>query len=129
MRMPRRSKRSRTRSSSSRSTSSKIADARMDSSIAALGERLGITLHDPGLIGQDFVHSSYSNENPTLVSGHNERLEFYGDAVIGIVVSRLLFERYPTEDEGFLTARRAALVNRVALAAMALELGLDRYLL
>jgi ribonuclease-3 len=100
----------------------------MDSSIAALGERLGITLHDPDLIGQAFVHSSYSNENPTLVSGHNERLEFYGDAVIGIVVSRLLFERHPTEDEGFLTARRAALVNREALAAMALELGLDRYL-
>jgi ribonuclease III len=101
----------------------------MDSSIAALGERLGITLHDPDLIRQAFVHSSFSNENPTLVSGHNERLEFYGDAVIGIVVSRLLFERYPTEDEGFLTARRAALVNREALAAMALELGLDRYLL
>jgi ribonuclease-3 len=62
------------------------------------------------------------------VSGHNERLEFYGDAVIGVAVSRLLFERYPDEDEGFLTARRAALVNREALATMALELGLDRRL-
>jgi ribonuclease III len=101
----------------------------MDSSIAALGERLGITLHDPDLIGQAFVHSSFSNENPRLVNGHNERLEFYGDAVIGVVVSRLLYDRHPTEDEGFLTARRAALVNREALAAMALELGLDRHLL
>ena len=101
----------------------------MDSSISALGELLGIELRDHQLIGQAFVHSSYSNENPSLVAGHNERLEFYGDAVIGIVVSRLLFERYPTEDEGFLTARRAALVNRQALAAMALELGLHRYLL
>jgi ribonuclease III len=100
----------------------------MDSSIAALGERLGITPSDPELIEQAFVHSSYSNENPTLVNGHNERLEFYGDAVIGIIVSRLLYERYPAEDEGFLTARRAALVNREALAAMALELGLDRHL-
>ncbi len=94
-----------------------------------LSARLGILLRDRELIGQAFVHSSYFNENPGRVSGHNERLEFYGDAVIGVAVSRLLFERYPDEDEGFLTARRAALVNRVALATMALGLGLDRYLL
>jgi ribonuclease III len=94
-----------------------------------LADRLGIIPRDPELIRQAFVHSSYFNENPTLVSGHNERLEFFGDAVIGVAVSRLLFEGYPDEDEGFLTARRAALVNRDALAAMALSLGLDRYLL
>ena len=94
-----------------------------------LGARLGIELRDPDLIGRAFVHSSYHNENPGLVGGHNERLEFYGDAVIGVAVSRLLFEAYPDEDEGFLTARRAALVNRGALAALALDLGLDRHLL
>jgi ribonuclease III len=94
-----------------------------------LGIRLGIVLREPELIAQAFVHSSFFNENPHLVSGHNERLEFYGDAVIGVAVSRLLFTAYPDEDEGFLTARRAALVNREALAAIALELGLDRYLL
>ena len=95
----------------------------------ALGARLGIVLREPELISQAFVHSSYFNENPHLASGHNERLEFYGDAVIGVAVSRLVYERYPDEDEGFLTARRAALVNREALAGMALDLGLDRYLL
>jgi ribonuclease-3 len=94
-----------------------------------LGARLGIVLRESELIDQAFVHSSFSNENPDLVSGHNERLEFYGDAVIGVAVSRLLYERYPHEDEGFLTARRAALVNREALASLALEIGLDRYLL
>jgi ribonuclease III len=94
-----------------------------------LGERLGIDLRDQELIRQAFVHSSYFNENPDLVSGHNERLEFYGDAVIGRTVSRLLYERYPDEDEGFLTARRAALVNREALATLGLALGLDRYLM
>lgn len=93
-----------------------------------LSARLGIVLREPDLIGQAFVHSSFYNENPERVSGHNERLEFYGDAVIGVAVSRLLFERYPDEDEGFLTARRAALVNREALAEMALEIGLDRHL-
>ena len=94
-----------------------------------LGERLGLVPRDTELIRQAFVHSSYFNENPSAVPGHNERLEFYGDAVIGLIVSRLLYERYPDEDEGFLTARRAALVNRDALAAMALALGLDRHLL
>jgi ribonuclease-3 len=98
-------------------------------SIEELGERLGIVLRDPTAVRHAFVHSSYSNENPELVPGHNERLEFLGDAVVGFVVSRLLFERFPDEDEGFLTTRRAALVNRDALASMALELGLDRYLL
>lgn len=94
-----------------------------------LGARLGIVPQDPELIRQAFVHSSYSNENPDAVPGHNERLEFYGDAVIGLTVSRLLYDRYPDEDEGFLTARRAALVNREALASIALDLGFDRLLL
>jgi len=94
-----------------------------------LGERLGIVPRDPELIRQAFVHSSYANENAAAVVGHNERLEFYGDAVIGLTVSRLLYERYPDEDEGSLTARRAAVVNRDALADLALALGLDRYLM
>ena len=97
--------------------------------LGELSDRLGIVPRDPELIRRAFVHSSYFNENPTLVSGHNERLEIYGDAVIGLAVSRLLYERYPDEDEGFLTARRAALVNRDALAAMGLSLGLHRHLL
>ena len=94
-----------------------------------LGDQLGIVPRQPELIRQALVHSSYLNENPTLVAGHNERLEFYGDAVIGLTVSRLLFDRFPDEDEGLLTARRASLVNRDALAGMALELGLDRHVL
>jgi len=94
-----------------------------------LGERLGIVLRDPEAIRHAFVHSSFFNENPGALPGHNERLEFLGDAVIGHVVSRLLYDRFPDEDEGFLTARRAALVNRDSLAEIALDLGLHRYLL
>ena len=94
-----------------------------------LGERLGIVLRDPEAIRHAFVHSSFFNENPGALPGHNERLEFLGDAVIGHVVSRLLYDRFPEEDEGFLTARRAALVNRDSLAEIAIELGLDRYLM
>jgi ribonuclease-3 len=102
-----------------------MADRRLDE----LGERLGLALHDPGALRQAFVHSSYFNEYPHDASGHNERLEFLGDAVVGLVVSTLLYERYPDEDEGFLTARRASLVNRDALAALSLDLSLDRFLL
>ncbi|HET6381338.1 MAG TPA: ribonuclease III [candidate division Zixibacteria bacterium] len=98
-------------------------------SLQGLGQRLGIELRDPEAIRRAFVHSSYYNENPHLIGGHNERLEFLGDAVLGLVVSRLLYERFPDDDEGSLTARRAAIVNRDALAALALRLGLDRYLL
>lgn len=94
-----------------------------------LSAHLGIVLPEQELIRQAFVHSSFYNENPAVATGHNERLEFYGDAVIGVTVSRLLYEQYPDEDEGFLTARRAALVNREALAEMALTINLDRYLM
>jgi ribonuclease-3 len=97
--------------------------------IDELAERLGIVLRHPEAIRQAFVHSSFQNENPGFAEGHNERLEFLGDAVIGFVVSRILYDTYPDEDEGFLTARRAALVNRDSLAAIALQLGLDQFLL
>lgn len=96
--------------------------------IRELGERLGLVFQDPDAIGQAFVHASYANENPTLVGGNNERLEFLGDAVLGLIVSRILYERFPDSDEGGLTAHRAAIVNRTALASLAAELGLDRHL-
>jgi ribonuclease-3 len=97
--------------------------------IHELGERLGIALHDPDAIGQAFVHASYANENPGRVSGNNERLEFLGDAVLGLIASRLLYARFPDADEGDLTAHRASLVNRSALASLAQDLSLDQHLL
>ncbi len=96
--------------------------------IRELGERLGLVFHDPDAIGQAFIHASYANENPDVVAGNNERLEFLGDAVLGLIVSRILYQRFPQTDEGGLTAHRAAIVNRTALAGLAGELALDRYL-
>ena len=94
----------------------------MDARLDALQQRLGYRFKQSALLTRALTHRSAGAD-------HNERLEFLGDAVIGHVVSRLLFDRYPDEDEGFLTARRAALVNRDALAEIATELGLDRFLL
>src|ERR671911_506252 len=116
MRMPRRSRRSPTPSSSSRSTSSSRSRPMDAPRLDELGARLGIVLRDPELIDQAFVHSSFFNENADLVAGHNERLEFYGDAVIGVAVSRLLYEAYPEEDEGVLTARLEALAGALSLS-------------
>ena len=96
--------------------------------IRELGERLGLVFQDPDAIDQAFIHASYANENPDLVTGNNERLEFLGDAVLGLIVSRILYQRFPESDEGGLTAHRAAIVNRTALAGLASELQLDRYL-
>lgn len=97
--------------------------------IHELGEQLGIAISDPEAIRQAFVHASFANENPDLVSGNNERLEFLGDAVLGVIVSRILYARFPDADEGALTAHRASLVNRASLASVAEELHLDRHLL
>jgi ribonuclease-3 len=97
--------------------------------IHELGEQLGIALHDPDAIRQAFTHASFANENPGLVAGNNERLEFLGDAVLGLIASRLLFGRFPGADEGRLTAHRAAMVNRAALAGLAQDLSLDQHLL
>ena len=65
----------------------------------------------------------------TSSAGNNERLEFLGDAVLGVIVSRILYDRFPDADEGALTAHRAALVNRTSLASVAEELRLDQHLL
>lgn len=63
------------------------------------------------------THPSYANEQGH--SRHNQRLEFLGDAVLGMCVTELLFERFPEADEGVLTSMRAQLVNTDALAAWA----------
>jgi ribonuclease-3 len=97
--------------------------------IHELGEQLGIAFHDPAAISAAFVHASFANENPALAPHNNERLEFLGDAVLGVIASRVLYERFPDTDEGGLTAHRAAIVNRTALADLALELSLDAHLL
>lgn len=75
------------------------------------------------LYNQALTHRSYVNENPT--EKDNERLEFLGDAVLGFLVGRLLYDRYPDVSEAQLTRLRSALVNEKQLAELAqkLEIG------
>ena len=92
-----------------------------------LAERLGLQFDDLTLLSQALIHSSYVHEQPAA-SPSNERLEFLGDAVISLVISEALWHRFPAEDEGSLTTRRAAIVSARGLARIAQRLELDTFL-
>lgn len=92
-----------------------------------LQEKLGIKFKNPELLVQAFVHRSYLNEHHDFALGHNERLEFLGDAVLELIVTEFLFREYGNP-EGELTNWRAALVNAKILASIAYEIGMEEYL-
>jgi ribonuclease-3 len=92
-------------------------------------ERIGVRFRSPDLLRQAFVHRSYMNEYPSPGLESNERLEFFGDAVLSYVVAERLFRDCPTCDEGQLTEWRGYLVRRDSLANFARGLGLGDFLL
>jgi len=92
-----------------------------------LEEKLGIKFKRPEYLVQAFVHRSYLNEHHDFPLGHNERLEFLGDAVLELIVTEFLFKEY-ANPEGELTNWRAALVNAKILASIAYEIGMEPYL-
>lgn len=92
-------------------------------------EQNGLVFNNKALLRQAFTHRSYVNENKHNVEGHNERLEFLGDAVLELVVTKYLYEIYPDKPEGELTSFRSALVNTNTLARVANSLRMDDYLL
>ena len=90
---------------------------------------LGLQFNDPALLRQAFTHRSYLNEHRGEAAGHNERLEFLGDAVLELIATHFLYEKYPEKAEGDLTAYRAALVNAVTCAEVANKIGMNDFLL
>jgi len=92
-------------------------------------KQLNLKFKNKDLLVQAFCHRSYLNENPNANLEHNERLEFLGDAVLELIVTEYLFEKYPKKSEGELTNWRASLVNAKMLSETAKELGLNDYLL
>lgn len=93
-----------------------------------LANYLGVKFNNDQLLTQSLVHRSYLNEHDDCPVGHNERLEFLGDAVLELVVTEFLFVNYPKQSEGELTDWRAALVNSRSLSQIAKDIGLDNYL-
>jgi ribonuclease III len=96
---------------------------------ASLAARLGLPVRDPQLLHQALVHSSYLHEHPDAAPDHNERLEYLGDAVVNLAISEALYARHPVDNEGMLSARRAAIVSTAGLARLAHRLGLGEWLL
>ncbi len=98
--------------------------------LAELAGRLGCPALDPGLLHQALVHSSYFNEHKEKASGEkdNERLEFLGDAVLGLVISEELFRRFPSYPEGLLARFKSLLVSETTLAGVAGGFDLGKYL-
>jgi ribonuclease III len=98
-------------------------------SAQAYALRLGFSVRDESLLHQALVHSSWLHEHPDEARGHNERLEHLGDAVVNLAISQALYERHPDDDEGDLSARRAAIVSTAGLARLATRIELGDVLL
>jgi len=103
-----------------------------------LQSRLGYVFRDESLLRLALTHPSVIHENGTAAVGadesrpksaHNQRLEFLGDAVLQLVLTRELYEKFPAFDEGPLTKARAKLVNRRTLAEHARALALGTHLI
>ena len=85
-------------------------------------------IRDLGLLEQALTHSSWVHEHPGEANGHNERLELLGDAVVNLAIATALHDRHPEDDEGVLSARRAAIVSATGLARLAERLDLGAHL-
>lgn len=103
--------------------------------LAPLEARLGWVFHDRALLVQALTHPTYTNESRQRAepgaaddAADNQRLEFLGDAIVGLCTSELVYAADPLAREGVLTQRRAALVHEARLARAARELGLGAHL-
>jgi ribonuclease III len=94
-----------------------------------LSRKLGYDFTRPELLEEALRHGSYVNETGTAEMGDNERLEFLGDAVLGLAVSDILMEAFQEAREGQLSKWRASVVNERVLSELAVELDLGAYLL
>ena len=89
---------------------------------------IGVHFQNSKLLQLSLIHSSYINEHPLDAPVSNERLEYLGDALLGMAVANRLYQDYPEMPEGNLTAARAAIVCGECLSDAALELGLGEFL-
>ena len=96
---------------------------------SSLEKKLNLNFKNKDLLIQAFCHRSYLNENPDFYLHHNERLEFLGDAVLELIVTEYLYQKYPKKSEGELTNWRAALVNAKILSDSAKDLDFNDFLL
>jgi ribonuclease-3 len=105
-----------------------LSEAHLDPSpLAALDDAIGVRFADADLRQTALTHRSFAFERGQTVT--NERLEFLGDSVLGIVVTDMAYRSYPDMPEGSLAKLRAAIVNMTALADVSRSLGLGGFIL
>ena len=99
-----------------------------NSNFNKLEKLLGTNLIDKNIYLEAFIHRSFLEENNEFTSS-NERLEYLGDSVLNLVVGEFLFNKFPDEEEGFLTKVRAKLVNRIALSSVAEKINIADFVI
>lgn len=97
--------------------------------LSTFEKSIGYRFRDKLLLDQALTHKSYANEKNLENPSDNERLEFLGDSVLGVVMSHALYNEYPGEDEGVLTKYKSQLVSGETLGKVAKELNIGEYLL
>lgn len=102
---------------------------RLISAAHEIEEKIGYRFKDKTLLLTSFIHCSYFNENRESVRSHNERLEFLGDAVLGLIMSEFIYKQYPDTPEGELSFFRSRIVDAHACAGFIKELFLGEYIL
>jgi ribonuclease III len=107
--------------------SSSLSKARIQK-LQELSEHLKIPIYDYSIYHEAFTHKSYSNENKDY-SSNNERLEFLGDSVLGFIISKNLFLKFPNYSEGELSKLKSRLVSGVSLSSVSERLQLTDFLL
>ncbi|MCW9045884.1 MAG: ribonuclease III [Alphaproteobacteria bacterium] len=103
----------------------KVSQKKLEN-LSSLEKQLGYSFSNSELITQALIHSSTVERGGNLES--NERLEFLGDRVLGLVVSEMLYQSFPQEEEGDLAKRHVGLVRKETLAEIANKIGLGKYM-
>lgn len=101
----------------------------LNSHLSEAEDRLGYRFKNKKLLAQAFIHRSFYNEHRDFVQEHNERLEFLGDSILGLLISDYLYHHLPSQAEGELSRLRAHLVEAGSCARFLLKLDLASFVL
>lgn len=102
---------------------------KMIENISNIEERIGYKFKNKSLLILAFVHRSFVNENRSIINEHNERLEFLGDSVLGVLIAEFLYKDFPEKPEGELSHLRSRLVEANSCIMYMQKLDLEKYLL
>jgi len=110
-----------------KSVNKKVSDFELNK-LNNLSKKINIQFNNTMLFAKALTHRSYLDKT-TELNKSNERLEFLGDAVLGLIIAETLFSKFSKEDEGFLTKSRSHIVDKNALFEVAMKLKLNNFIL